>query len=244
MNNPLAILWQRWKARRSDAAVPITQSLTATWLPKEDARNPFTVPGYDCLTAARLMGSGTTDPAITEKFIALRSASGEFHRGKLPDDAIEAQTKLEYEYSGEIVDGLLFRAAAMEEKWDIFLYDSRIYFCRSWTGKLTFVAQLKPSKGSITLTRIWAAGSEDSTIAVQQVDYIIKSHLYSQRVPHPLPASLENDGAAVALYSFEQYGRLCCFGTYKNTVRDQVYKPSALQAARKPEGKAPKGSKK
>jgi hypothetical protein len=149
---------------------------------------------------------------------------GQTMRGTLPEDHIEIPCSLLYEYGGETADGVLFKSAVMEEKWDIYLYDSLVYFCRSWTGSLTLVAELKPTQDSLRVSRVWASSPEEPAFAVQQVDYLIKSHLYKLRVPHPLPIVLQNEPKAVALYSFSQYGRICCFGSFESTLSQSIMK--------------------
>jgi hypothetical protein len=36
--------------------------------------------------------------------------------------------------------------------------------------------------------------------------------------PHPLPSHVRRDPEEVGLYSFSQYGNMCCFGTYEDTL--------------------------
>ena len=115
----------------------------------------------------------------------------------------------------------------MEEKWDIYLYDNLVYFCRSWTGALALVAEISPNDTKLHIGRLWAPRSEVSELFVQQVDYLIKSHLYKLRVPHPLPKELQDHPSAVAHYSFSQYGRICCFGTFENTIGASLLKNSS-----------------
>lgn len=170
------------------------------------------------------MLSTTKDPEIARSFVSLRSTDGQAIRGALPDDPVELPCSLSYDYGGETVDGPLFKSSVMEEKWDIYLYDRLVYFCRSWTGSLTFVAEITPLQRSLQVTRIWASRPDEPALAVQQVDYLIKSHLYKLRVPHPLPLELQNDPKAAALYSFSQYGRICCFGTFQNTLGANILK--------------------
>ncbi|MET0334819.1 MAG: hypothetical protein ABW190_11155 [Rhizobacter sp.] len=220
---------------RLRGAPPVTPAAPATptasddtppvrWLTKGDPGNPFNVDGFDCFGFVSSMLSTTKDPAIATSFSSLRSDEGLSVRGTLPDDPIEIPCALSYEFDGGTRDGPLFKSQAMEEKWDLYLYDQRLYFCRSWTGALTFVAEIKPEEKSLRIPRLWASGPEDTALAIQQVDYLIKSHLYQQRVPHPLPPELPREPTPVALYSFSQYGRLCCFGSFESTLGDDLLK--------------------
>ena len=204
------------------ATIPVSpqscETPPARWLTKDDAENPFTLDGFDCYAFVSSMLSTTKDPDIAGSFVSLRSADGQSMRGSLPEDEMEIPCSLSYEYGGETVDGVLFKSAAMEEKWDIYLYDRRAYFCRSWTGSLSFVAEITPEEKLLRIFRMWASRSENPRFAIEQVDYLIKSHLYRMRVPHPLPLELLREPNAVAMYSFSQYGRLCCFGVFDSTL--------------------------
>lgn len=188
------------------------------WLTKEDPENPFVLEGFDCYGFTSSMLSTTKDQDVARSFLALRSEDGQALRDTLPEDGVEIPCLLSYAFGGETRDGILFKSAVMEEKWDIYLYDNRVYFCRSWTGTLAFVAELAQDDNAFRMSRVWAPGSNDSAMSVRQVDYLVKSHLYKRRVLHPLPDELERDPDVVAMYSFSQYGRLCCFGSYEDTL--------------------------
>jgi hypothetical protein len=188
------------------------------WLAKEDPESPFVVDGFDCYGFTSSMLSTTKDQDIARSFVALRSEDGQTLRNRLPEDSVELPCSLSYAYEGAISDGILFKSATMEEKWDIYFYDGRLYFCRSWTGTLAFVAELTSHNHALRISRVWASASSEPALSIRQVDYLIKSHLYKSRVPHPLPDDLERDPEVVAMYSFSQYGRLCCFGSFEDTL--------------------------
>ena len=197
-------------------------SFLPQWLAKDDPANPFNVEGFDCLAFVRSMRAVTQDPKIAESFLTLRQTIGREYTGKLPEDAVELACDLRYEYAGEVAEGILCKSSQMEEKWDIYLYGDRIYFCRSWTGALVFVAEFSATGSEIVISRIWAAREltgTDSTLVVQQADYLIKSHVMRRAVPHPLPENLPREPETVGAYSFSQYGSVCCFATYEDTTR-------------------------
>jgi hypothetical protein len=58
----------------------------------------------------------------------------------------------------------------------------------------------------------------DGLLAVRQVDYLLKSHLFGRVTPHPLPAGFPVEPRSIALYSFGAYGRRCAFATFADTV--------------------------
>lgn len=197
------------------------------WLGKDDPRNPFTVDGYDCLAFVRSMLSTTKDQDIAARFVALRSSVGSNHAGQMPAGATAIGHRLVYP-GGGIADGALFKAQQMEQKWDIYLYGDSLYFCRSWTDTLVFRAKFSTTADSLAVETIWAdvdaiEGGRDQ--AVRQVDYLIKNHLLRRAVPHPLPETLPKDPNTVGLYSFNLYGNKCCFGTYADTLHNDLGKP-------------------
>jgi hypothetical protein len=206
---------------------PSDSTPLARWLAKSNPDNPFVLDGFDCHQFVSSMLSTTKDPEVAASFSRLRSADGRTVQAQLPEDPFEIPCSLAYKISGEPTDGVLFKASVMEEKWDIYLYERRIYFCRSWTGMLALVADISTEENALHVSRVWASRPSPPALAIRQVDYLIKSHLYQQRVPHPLPADLKRESDSIALYSFSQYGRLCCFATYEDTLGKEVLKSSA-----------------
>ncbi|WP_394780447.1 hypothetical protein [Undibacterium sp.] len=202
-------------------------------LTRADEANPFVVDGYDCLSFVRAMKAGAADPAVARSFAEFRKVTGSSYAGQFPADAVEIASTLEY--PGEQVrDGMLYKAGQMEQKWDMYLYREHLYFCRSWTGALVYVAAFAMANGKITVDKIWAARealADDSGFAVQEVDYLIKSHVMQAREPHPLPPELPHDAEIIGQYSFSQYGNMCCFGTYANTLQASLVKPERIRVA-------------
>lgn len=200
-------------------------SLLPRWLAKDDAANPFNVEGFDCLAFVCSMRAVTNDQKIAESFLSLRRTIGAEYKGKLPEEAIESACDLRYEYAGEVAEGMLYKSSQMEEKWDIYLYGDKIYFCRSWTGDLVLVAEFSTTGSEIVISKVWASkevAESDEGLARQQVDYLIKSHVMRRAVPHPLPENLPREPETVGAYSFSQYGNVCCFATYEDTTRAEL----------------------
>ena len=213
------------------------------WLSADQEDNPFTIDGYDCLSLVNSLVAVTSNPEIARSFVALRDSEGLEYVDQLPAEAIEVGCPdLAYPLQDGVTEGLVFKASEMEEKWDVYLYGQRLYFCRSWTGTLVYVAEfvvsdLSPgqfptsSKASPALyvSRIWVAGNSASTareFVVKQADYLIKRFLLQLRMPHPLPPDLPRDPEIVGAYSFSQYGKMCCFGSFADTLPLRLVKPS------------------
>jgi len=185
--------------------------------------NPFGVEIWDCSAFTQTMMSTTGDPAVAASFVSRRSSTGVECRDQpiaagvtgLPATDVETiLCDLQYSYQGEVLDGVLFRAECMEEKWDIDLYSPYLYFVRSWGGQLIYRATLRSEPGFVRVTQIEVARGEDAHFNRQVVDFLIKSHLFRQDVPHPLPRTLPQEPEKIAVWSFSSFGRRCRYGAY------------------------------
>ncbi len=195
---------------------PAEQAPTLRWLAPQE--NPFGIEILDCRPFALRMVAVTGDPEIAARFLQLRNSFGEELRGVIPKRARAVACSLAYPYQGEIQDGALFKAREMEDKWDIYLYEGYLYFSRSWTGELIFRARMEFTPEITSVTAIETASPDEDFFIIQQVDYLIRSHLFKRQVPHPLPKNLGRDAQQLALYSFSQYGRRGLYGSFSNTL--------------------------
>jgi len=196
------------------------------WVSEQDS--PFGIEVLDCRPVATTMVSTTTDPNIAETFARLRSSRGEQHRERLPENAWRMSCDLTYPHVGEHKDGPIFIAPDMDHKWDIYLHDGHLFFSRSWTGELVFVAGIElepPTARLASITSDADLWENDSTYVTAVVDYLVKSHLYKVVVPHPLPRDMSKGTAGqLALLSFSQYGRLGLYGTFGETTAFRVHR--------------------
>jgi len=198
------------------------------WIPASES--PLGIELLDCRPFARAMLSWTPDPAIGERFLALREALGGEQRDAVLAPATSAECALAYPHRGETRDGPLFKAEAMEDKWDIYLYDQHLYFARSWTGDLCLRARMRFSEDEAELLAVTAREDlvgGDPGYAVAMVDFPIRSHLYRRVSPHPLPARLGRDTAELALFSFSQYGRWGLYGSFADATALPLFDPAA-----------------
>ena len=117
------------------------------WLEKEDVENPFVVKGFDCFHFVQSMISTTEDPNIAASFATLRKTDESKYHGKLPDNSVEVTCHLEYPFHGEVANGAVFKADSMEQKWDIYFYDNRLYFCRAGRAHLIMLPHSSSKMG-------------------------------------------------------------------------------------------------
>src|SRR5205085_2872653 len=150
----------------------------------------------------------------------LRAGDGREHRGQLPERATEYPCRLEYPGWDAAAEGPLFRADEMEDKWDVFHYDGRLYFADSWTGRLRLVAETERAGDAVVVVRVFGPDSPppmNPPLAVQQADYLLKSHVFNAMIPHPVPPDVPPEPGQVATYSFVTYGRRAYFASYDDT---------------------------
>ncbi len=211
--------WLRSRLSAPDGAgatCPAGQGLGLRWLSPQE--NPFRIEILDCRPFALTMMALSQDQDIAARFLQLRRSYGEELRGSRPEGARSIACQLAYPYQGEVQDGAVFKAETMEDKWDIYLNDGYLYFARSWTGELVFRARVDFQPALARLTAIETARPNEDAFLVQQVDYLIKSHLFRREAPHPLPQDFGRDAEKLAVYSFSEYGRRGLYGSLANTL--------------------------
>ncbi len=197
---------------------PQFPNTNSKWIQATD--NEFGIKVLDCLAFCQSMVSTSDDFRIATTFARLRSSTGEEYRGKLPQSAKSTECDLRYPYDGKHRDGAIFKAREMEDKWDIYLYDNKVYFARSWTGDLIYVAEIRFDSDCVCLTSVTADSerSGEAAFAIGSVDYLLKSHIYRCLVPHPLPNGHPNDPDPIALFAFGQYGRFAGLASFEGTT--------------------------
>jgi hypothetical protein len=86
-------------------------------------------------------------------------------------------------------DGPIFKAATMDEKWDIYLHRPFLYFARSWTGDLIYRTCTDFADGDSTVVEIVydASTNESAEFAIRSVDFLSKSHCLGAAVANPPP---------------------------------------------------------
>ena len=188
------------------------------WLPVGHSGNPFQEEVLDCRAVALSFLSTTSDKSVAESFNHLRTSDGSESCGKLPDQAIAVDCELRFPFNGQHNDGPVFVAREMEDKWDFYTYDNRLYVRRSWTGQLTHVAELEYSADAVIVKRIHCEPNtvfNEKDFAIAQLHFLIATHMGRTLIPFPiLPDVARTATKAVALMAFTSYGRRSQFGHY------------------------------
>jgi len=191
----------------------------------EATNNRFGIRVLDCRSVTHDMVSTTGDPNIAATFTQLRNSDGQQYRGSIPNQSLHTDSVLTYPPLRVANHSRLFVAQQMEDKWDIYLWDGHLYFSRSWTGDLIFRAKVDFSDHATVVSSIDAKSQMvkgDGSLAVREVDFLIKSHLFKQEVPHPLPPDQPSDAQQIAMHSFALFGRWASYATYEDTTKSRL----------------------
>lgn len=202
----------------------ITGDEDVRWIEADDPENPFHGQGLrvlDCRSTALSHFSTTSDRSIAQRFLQLRTSDGRETLGQLPQPCLTQKSELLFSYptatSASAPEGPLYLAREMEEKWDLFVHDRRLYIRRSWTGQLLHVAELQITAGTLHLTRLHSHADlmdDDPAYARTVVHFLLHSHLGgTTTVPFPiLPRLAHHTPAELAAYAFNHYGRKGLWG--------------------------------
>jgi hypothetical protein len=188
------------------------------WLSVGHTANPFAQEVLDCRSVALSFQSTTSSESVAESFARLRASDGREARGRLPEHAIVAECDLYLPQERPPSEGAICVARAMEDKWDFYIYDSRLYVRRSWTGQLTHVAEFEYDIDTIVIRRIHCDPKlvhGDADFGVTQLVFLITTHLGRGLMPFPIPPGLPRSAAKqIALTGFTAYGRHAQFASY------------------------------
>ena len=183
--------------------------------------NPFSIRYLDVRPFTRTRHAFTADRSIAERFLELRNSTGKEHCDQEPRNAIKVDCHLVYPIDFVPPEGPAATAGEMDDKWDIFFYNEVLYFTRSWGGELVYKAEVSFTLPKLIIQSIEADAEfcgADPQLATAQVDFLVKSHIFCQLVPLPIPQEIPNDKTQIAMFSFNTYGRQASFATYENTL--------------------------
>lgn len=187
--------------------------------------NPFGVRFLDIRALTQTMVSTTANPEIAKSFVNLRASDGtDLVPAELDPVSVEA-CDLRLPHNGVALEGIVFKANAMEVKWDIYAYDSKFLFARSWTGELVFQANFEVSDSEISIGRV-AAAPEYGDKSSQYVYFLLVSHAMGLVVPHPISDSTLQDPEQIALLSFSEFGNRACFATFEDVTQIPIPIPA------------------
>jgi hypothetical protein len=170
--------------------------------------------------------SFTKDKLVAELFNKQRQSIGQELNGTKMAGSKILDVDLMYPHNGSKVEGAVYKAKCMEDKWDIYAWNDIIYFVRSWTGEVVYKASINVKEENFTINKIEyipGTNDEDKSLAINNVHFLIKTLAFGAVYPHKVPKSLTTD-QDIASYSFNQFGHNCWYATF-DEILDTVLKP-------------------
>lgn len=192
------------------------------WIEAND--NPYKLKVFDCREYAINRISTTQNEEVAKNFSSTRQSDGKEYIGRFPNNGAKVEVDLNFYskilpgFENGIVDGVLFKAKTMEEKWDIYKYANFIFYVRSWTGEIVYFSNYIETDTGFKVDLIVLDDNKinetDPHFEFRVVEFLIHSHILKLTVPHPIPKTLENDPDKIAAYSFSMFGNRGYFATY------------------------------
>jgi hypothetical protein len=179
--------------------------------------NPFNVRVLDVRPLTQTVTSMTENRDIAKSFVDLRQCDGSRLLKIEIEGVVRVPCELSLPFGNGLSEGPIFKASEMEDKWDIYVYDSVFYFARSWAGNLIYRAPFRFNDGVVRISAI-----ESSPGHVQKADqtvyFLLVSHVLGQSFPNPIPDETENDAEQIAWQSFASFGRKSICATYSDVT--------------------------
>jgi hypothetical protein len=186
--------------------------------------NPFNKKILDCRDYTQNNRATTRDSRIAERFNLLRQSNGKEYVSQGFEKKMAIKTNLKYPPTDAPLTDLLVKSTSFDEKWDIYVYDNRIYFTRSWTGELVYKAFATVNTENVTIYKVELQDNDsvDKSMAISNVHFLVTTQLLNGIIPHRVPTNLKTD-MEIAHYSFSQFGNGCWYATHDD-ILDTVIK--------------------
>jgi hypothetical protein len=206
--------WFRWLMgllgrRPTLPSPPPSPPAAARWLPVGHPHNPFDVEILD-LMALQQVVSTTTVREHAERSVSWGASTGE----ELDPSALLTEPPLacalRYPAAKDLPDGLLYEPLSMDFKWVLVHRQGRVLAVRSWTGHIEAVADVRRDGDEVVLEELrFAATSELRGFprAVDLFDWLIRVHVWDQRLPLPVDDDLARQLELVPLSGFGLFGK-------------------------------------
>ena len=187
----------------------------------EAHENPYGLRIFDCRQVTQTMILGTTRCETAEEWARLLLVDGQEFRGAAPVDPVTALCNLRYPRLEGTTEGPFFIPLCMEDRWFIYAYDELLIFLAGDSFTVGYRAWYRLESDALVIWKIEGAHERtagDGTLAIRNVDFLIKSHRYRFYVPHVLPLAIGDDPKQITSFSFWEYGRRACFATREDTL--------------------------
>ena len=193
---------------------------TLNWI--EAADSPWGVRVLDVRPVTLTMRSASADPQCAANAISFRQDDGTSFIGEAPPARRIAQASLRFPIDRILAEGVLFVPTEMEHKWALFYHREQVICVRSWLRKVQVVARVEQRHDHIEITEVrgtFVAEEEEPEFTIRLLDYLLRSHALDTVYPAPLPAGMESDPQAAAMWCMSMFGNRALIATPHRFVR-------------------------
>ena len=210
------------------------------WVWPDSKYNAYKMLTVFCGAYCQNLILGCTNLAVMLSYEEGRTNDGQCFIGQEPEDATRIQYSLAYPLQlFKKLEGPLWKAGRMEDKWDMYAFNDVFYFCSSWLNTLAIKAGFERNEENNTLQVTWIEFSPSHyqvvpQIVDRQVDTLIKV-LLGIRPPVPVPSRKLQTVLEYTNYASGIYGAIPFFATNEDTTTIRILESGAMSL----DGKTP-----
>jgi len=223
--------WEKLKrafGRQEDGGKPAPD---IRWV--EAADNPWGVRLLDVRPVTLTMLSTSGDPQCASNAVSFGQEDGTTFIGEAPPVARVVEANLRFPIDRLLADGVLFAPREMEHKWALFFHRGEIICVRSWLRRVHAVARVEQRQDHLAITQVrgtFGAEDEEPALTTRTLDYLLRSHALDTAYPAPIPAGMENDPKAAAMWCMSMFGNRASFATPHRFDRRDPERPLRSQS--------------
>lgn len=177
---------------------------------------PWGVAVLDVQALTQHVLSSSRDPEAARNAGSYTGDDGaELARQPAPQRLVEVAIELPCE--DPLVDGVVSRPMAMEDKWAVYLERRELLFVRAWQRRVVAraVVRAEGSRAVIGPVRgAFVAPDESAEMTRRWLTYVLRDIALGEGLPTPLPFAFESARREAALWAFSAFGRRAKFVTH------------------------------
>ncbi len=220
------MVWDKIKRMLGGKSESTSQTPSLNWI--EAADNPWGVRVLDVRPVTLTMLSTSTDPQCATNAVSFGQDDGSSFIGEMPPTRGMTEASLRFPVDRILADGVLFLPREMEHKWALFYHRGEVICVRSWLRKVQVVARVEQRHGHIEITQVrgtFCAEDEAPEFTILALDYLLRSHALGTTYPVPLPAGMESDRKAAAMWCMSMFGNRALVATPHRVERHDPDRP-------------------
>ena len=220
------MVWDKFKRLIGRKEEVSSQIPSLSWI--EAADNPWGVRLLDVRPVTQAMVSTSSDPACAANALSFGQDDGVSFIGIEPPVLRSIEASLRFPIDRLLADGVVFVPREMEHKWALFFHRGEVICVRSWLRQVRVVARVEKHSDCAQITEVRGTfGDEDEEpgFTTRVLDYLLRSHALDTAYPVPLPAGMDSDPHAAAMWCMSMFGNRALVATPHEFVRIDPDRP-------------------